>query len=451
MKDDEVSHVYINNMQRDGLRAPEANEMLERTPSSLLRMGAWAVLILIALLFGIGILVRYPDTLEGAATITTSPLPIKLRSQQAGRISALFVADNGVAQKNTPVAELENPIGYANIVRLKDLIDSVNRYLLQHNMAAMGALTTHPMQYLGDAQPYYNQLLQQVNTMMLLHREQLYSKRTANLQAQMERQQSIARIANEQKKLIEEELRQADERFKANEKLYNDKVISKQEYYDEAAKLRQKRLQLEQQNAAIMQNNVNAGESNKQMLEIQYEREEKERGYITGIQEAIRNLNSYIQGWEQRYLVLAPYTGTIQYLRPLQVNEQAAAGEELFAIVPNEHKYMALVMVPAAGIGKVQVGQKVHLLVDNFPYNEFGFLEGTISKRSLLPDPNTRNANGTAAPAMYRVYVKLRDTLETNFRKEIAFSPEMTANARIITKDRNLLQRLVAGVARAER
>ena len=248
--------------------------------------------------------------------------------------------------------------------------------------------------------------------------------------------------------MIQEELNQSDERFRANEKLFKDKVISRQEYYDEAAKLRQKKLQLEQQKRNCIQNTISSGENNKQMLEIQYEREEKERTLTIGAEEALRNISNYIQTWSQHYLIVAPYSGTIQYLRPLQVNEPTNSGEELFAIIPGDHKYLAVVMLPAAGIGKVKIGQTVHLLSDNYPYNEFGLLEGKVTKRSTLPEPSKSNSTSQQSQySVYRVYVQLADNLKTSYNREIPFSPEMPATARIITKDKNLLQRLIEGVS----
>jgi multidrug efflux pump subunit AcrA (membrane-fusion protein) len=446
MKDAEVSHVYISSMNRNALRAPEANEMLERPPSRMFRMGAWSVVMLFVLLFIIGEFVKYPDTLEGSAVITTDPLPIKLKTPSAGRIISLFVADGALIQKNTPIAELENPTGYENIQKLETTMDNIYVSLQTSNNEALADLLTHPLPSLGDAQGFYNQLLQELSAKLLLRKEQLYHKRTENLQQQISKLQSISQIANHEKNMIEEELKQADVRFKANEQLYKEKVISQQEYYDEAARLRNKKLQLEQQNASIIQNHLNSGENSRQMLEIQYEREEKERGFNVGIREAMRNITNYIQTWRQRYLIIAPYTGTINYLRPLQINEPVNSGDELFAIVPSKHNYVAVIMLPPAGIGKIQIGQKVHLMVDNFPYNEFGFLEGKVSKRSSMQEAGE---HGTSQPAMYRVYVQLNDTLQTNYHKLINFSPEMTANARVITKDRNLLQRFVAGMAKS--
>lgn len=51
------------------------------------------------------------------------------------------------------------------------------------------------------------------------------------------------------------------------------------------------------------------------MLEIQYERGEKERTLTVGIEEAMRNIANYIQSWRQKYLIVAPYQGVIHYLR----------------------------------------------------------------------------------------------------------------------------------------
>ena len=438
-------NIHLNSISQDGLRAPEANEMLERTPSRFLRWGAWSVITIFGILLFIGTFVKYPDTLEGAATITTDPLPIKMKAPIGGRITRLFQGDASNIQKGDVIAEMENVTGYDNIRQLETIIDRVTSCLATNNTVALGALTRNPLQSLGEAQGYYNQLLQQVSAKLLLQKEQLYKKRAENISGKIAKYQTLTAISTEEKAMIEEELKQADERFEANEKLYKKKLISREEYYDESARLRQKKLLLDQQKANIMQNNLNSGENNKQLMELQYEHEGKDLAMNVGIEESLRNILNYIQSWKQRYLIVAPYAGTLVYLRPLQVNEPAETGEELFTIVPLVHKFEAIVILPSAGIGKIAVEQKVHIMLDNYPYNEYGYVEGKIAKRSALPEI-VRNASG--AHSIYRVYVQLPDTLVTNYHKPITFTPEMTATARIITKDRNLLHRLVAGIAK---
>lgn len=421
-------------------------EIITADPGYLVRHGT-AIICCILLFIAAGAwCIRYPDIIEGAAVITTDPLPIKLKSFSGGRISRLLVPDGSTIPANTPIAATENPTGYDNILQLQQTIEHI-RYCLQTNDdEQLSILINVPMELLGEAQPFYNQLLQQLSARLLLHQEQLYQKRTQNLQQQISNLQSLSRIGNQEKRMVEEELRQSDERFSANEKLYQAKVISQQEYYEEAAKLRQKKLQLEQQKRIGIQNSISSGENNRQLLEIQYEHEEKERALTVSIQEALRNMSNYIQTWKQHYLIAAPYTGTIRYLRPLQVNEPVETGEELFAIIPETHRFIATIMIPATGLGKVQVQQQVHLLLDNFPYNEFGFLNGRVMKVSSLPELPQNNT--TLQQPMYRVYVQLLDTLVTTYHRTIRFNPEMSAQGRIITRDRNLLQRLIAGLTK---
>ena len=363
----------------------------------------------------------------------------------------MFVTDGATTTQQKPIAEIENLIGYQNIITLQHTIDSITICLQTNNDSTIEPFIDNPLQSLGDAQQFYNQLLQQLSAKRLLAKEQLYNKRKQNLQHQIANLKTIAQISKQEKKIIEDELKQSNDRFKANEKLYTDKVISEQEYYDEAAKWSAKKLQLEQQKRNSIQISINSDDNNKQMLEIQYEREEKERGLTIGIQEAIRNINNYIQSWKQRYLIVAPYNGTVQYLRPLQLNEPTNNGEELFAIVPQKSTCLAIIMLPANGIGKIALGQNVHLLLDNFPYNEFGFLEGKVIKRSSLPESIKSISDAAQQTVVYRIYVQLPQKLVTSYHKTIPFTPEMTAKARIITKERNLLQRLFQGIAKLDK
>ncbi|MBS1773624.1 MAG: HlyD family efflux transporter periplasmic adaptor subunit [Bacteroidetes bacterium] len=444
MKDAEISYGEIISRQKDVLRSPEANELLERTPSRLLRFGAWSVALLVILMLLLGIFIKYPDTLEGKAIITSDPLPIKLKSISGGRIAHMFVADGKLVEKNTVIAEIENPTGYENIRELQQSLNQINLYVNTNNNDALSAMLYNPLKSLGEVQGYYNQLLQQISARILLQKEQLYDKRTVNLEGRISKLRTIGVISQREKDMLEGEIKQAEERFNANEKLYKDKVISKQEYYDEAARLRQKKLQLEQLKANAMQNKVSVEENSRQILETKYEHQDKERQSIEGIRESMRDINNYIQLWQQRYLIIAPYKGVLNYLKPWQLNQLVSMGDEMFAIVPSEYKYIAIVMVPADGIGKMKKGQKVHLLVDNYPYNEFGFLEGVVVKWASIPDVAEDKAT-------YRVYVSLKDSLVTNYNKKIIFNPEMTANARIITKDRNVLQRFFATIAKVNK
>ena len=436
--------IHLPEKPHQELRSAEANEMLERTPSWLMRWGMFSVVGVFALLFSIAALIKYPDTIEGKAIVTTDPLPIQLKATTNGRVAMLFVPDGKIITTGIPIAEIENNTGYTYIQQLTTIADSTSHYLASGNIAGFKSVVQSPLLSLGEAQPMYNILLQGISSYLLLKGEHIYTKRETNLQQQINRYHSVTTITATETKLIDEELKQAADRFESNEKLYKDKVISRMEYYDEAAKVRQRKLALEAQRRASLQNTITLGDNNRQLLEIQYDKAEKERSLQVAIQEAVRNLQNYIQTWKRQYLLIAPYHGTLHYLRPLQLNEITNAGDVLFTVIPSTFRNTAIINLPATGLGKVVIGQVVHLLLEKYPYQEYGYLEGIVTAINELP---TVLNSQESKEQLYRITVKLPTQLITSYHKTIPFSPEMQATARIITKDRNLIQRLVSGIS----
>lgn len=429
------------------LRSDEAAEMLERTPAWMLRRGVMVIIGLFAIIALIAVFIKYPDTLEGRASVTTTPLPIRLKTANSGRIARLFVADNATIDPNTPVAEIENHTGYENIQLLQQYTDSAEHYLNSSDLNALSHMLDSPLYTLGEAQNFYNQLLQNTSAYLLLKKEQLYNHRIGNLQQQISRYHTAINIGNQQAELDREELKQYNERFRANEQLYQDKVISRNEYFEEAARLRQKKISLEERNKNAVQGSITINDYRKQLLDMQYDREEKDRQLHVAIMEAVRNIRNYIQTWKMQYLLSAPFKGKVHYLRMLQQNEMVNAGDELFAIVPENAHYGAHISVASAGIGKIKKGQAVHILLDKYPYNEYGFLEGQVTDISALPEAATTSGQ-QQNQLTYLVHVSLPDSLVTTYHIQLPAAPEMSGTARIITKDKNLLQRLIMGAAR---
>lgn len=429
--------------------APEAGDMLERVPSRLMRWGTVSVIFVMALLLFVAVFIRYPDTLEGTANVTTDPLPIQLKPMSSGRIVQLLIHEKQLVPKGSVIAEIENNTGLQNICLLEQKADSIGGALAQNDLNALARFSKDNLQSLGEGQASYNQLLQHISAYLLVKKQQIFDKRVGNIQIQNGQFQKLSAVAKEETEMINEELRQAQERFRANEKLYNDKVISRQEFYDEAAKLRQKQLSLEQQKRSKIQNAINVSDNRKQLFEMTYNKEEKENTLVLAIQEQVRNVQNFISGWRRQYLITAPYSGHIYFEMPLQANELVNAGEALFSIVPDNFHYFAYAQLPAAGLGKIRKGQKAHLLLDHFPYNEYGYLEGIVSEVSAIPQ-HSGNATGENTLS-YRAYIQLPDSLETSYHYKVPFSPEMSGTARIITNDRNLLQRLFSFLAKTDK
>ena len=104
----------------------------------------------------------------------------------------------------------------------------------------------------------------------------------------------------------------------------------------------------------------------------------------------------------------------------------------MFAIIPLQENFKGYLNIPARGFGKIRKFQPVRIKLDDYPYEEFGYLMGTVEKISSVP-----------YESMYMVEIKLSNNLKTNFNKTLKFKPEMQGIAEIVTEDKRLIERLV--------
>jgi hypothetical protein len=115
--------------------------------------------------------------------------------------------------------------------------------------------------------------------------------------------------------------------------------------------------------------------------------------------------------------------------------EYVTNGETVFTIVPSTpQQVIGRVKLPVSGSGKVKPGQKVLIFLDNYPYTEYGMLEGKIKTISLIPESTTQGA-------FYTAEVVFPDGLATNYKNILPFSQEMQGSAQIVTKELTLFER----------
>ena len=80
------------------------------------------------------------------------------------------------------------------------------------------------------------------------------------------------------------------------------------------------------------------------------------------------------------------------------------------------------------------VGQRVHIRLNNYPDQEFGYVRGEV--KSISPAPTEDD--------MYVLEISLPNGLMTNYGRQLPVSRELKGTADIILANRNLLERLLA-------
>src|SRR5690554_6706936 len=124
--------------------------------------------------------------------------------------------------------------------------------------------------------------------------------------------------------------------------------------------------------------------------------------------------------------------GKVSFQKPWIENQTVNQGDWVFTVIPTDNSnYIARLQTPAQNSGKIEVGQKVNIKLDNYPDTEFGMLTGTVKNSSLIPDND----------GFYCVDVDLPSTLVTSYNKTIEFKQEMGGTAEIVTEDLRLIER----------
>lgn len=150
-------------------------------------------------------------------------------------------------------------------------------------------------------------------------------------------------------------------------------------------------------------------------------------------QESFDNLFNQLKTWELQYVLKAPISGTCTFTAFWNNNQNVVTGDKVLTIIPEtQQNIIGKLMLPVQGSGKVKIGQKVNIKLLNYPYMEYGMLQGSIRNISLVPTDN-----------FYSVEVGFQKGMHTNYGRTLTFHQKMQGSAEIITEDIRLIERIL--------
>jgi HlyD family secretion protein len=416
------------------IRSDEVQEILSHAPNWMIRWGITSIFFLILILIGISYFVKYPDVIAGKIILTTEIPPVKLVSTTSGQLTKIYTQNGEVVKKNDLIADIESPLTDSAVTYLKQLVSNTK--------LAIDGLKKTKVNFenrlvFGEVQTEFGQLKKTYNEYFQFINDSYRKKQINSLKQQITYYNRLAVISNRQLKLTEQDLKNGEEKFQSEKNLYEKGVISKMEFFEKQTTLNQNKQQVENLKKAYVQNQITILDFEKQLVDLKYETNERERVLKESIGISCINIQNYLNTWQQNYRITASFDGTVSYLTTLNENQFVNAGAKLFAIVPDNNEYIGTIQMPSQGFGKVKVGQTVHIKLDNYPYNEFGQLEGVVKEISLIP-----SVIGEKKEYVYLAKVNLTDGLTSTYKKELEFKPEMIGTAEIVTEDLRLIERI---------
>lgn len=355
-----------------------------------------------------------------------------------------FIATAGYARKETATGILVSQAGVVRVSAQRGgVLTDLDVREGDHVVAGQILFTVASQQGLEGGRTLGATLLTHLDAQIALIKEQIASDpaRVANeavrLDASIQSIRAQLEAVAVQRAIQAQRIVAAEERRQTLAELYqrrNGTKVALQEQEGVLLSARQTLAELDRQQAAIARDleqaqlqreqlPVQAGERLSQ-LRLSLAERERERAEIEA---------------RGAQVVRAPVAGRVTALQvaPGQIVD---SDRPLLTLVPEGTELRAELFVPSRAIGFVQPGQPVRLMLDAFPYQQFGSQEGVVETVSqVVLAPNEVFGKVALREPSYRVTARLRQQRIQAFGRQVPLQPDMSVQADIVLAERSLL------------
>jgi len=406
-------------VRHDTFHSEEAQSILGRAPSWVVR---WGVTVVFCIFGGILLgcyFIKYPDTIEAPAVITTVNPPSDLVARYDGLIDTLCVSDRERVERGELIAVLRNAAKRQDVERL-------SAHLRAADTLAPAALAASPWldgEYaLGELQSAFADLQSRCRDYRHYLATDNIARKKELLREQIAKNREYYAKLERQRSLLSQDLDYG------RRTLERDSLLLAQAGFD----------------ATLTSTELQIIQSEQQLVELTLQQENETAEYERALEQSRQQLAAQIAQWRQQYVLEAPVAGRVTLVNYWSGNQHVAVGDKLASIVPDgATEVIGRLQVPSAGFGKVKVGQGANVKLNGYPYMEFGVLRGRIRSLSAVPEQIQTQSGTTIA---YTAEVVFPDGMTTSYRRELPMIQRMDGTAEIVTEDMRLIERFIQPV-----
>ena len=347
----------------------------------------------------------------------------------------MLIENNEDVHAGQLLAIIENPANYKDVLYLKSILDTIQTTGKTFEFP----MDNFPILFFGDLETDFaifqnNYIQYQLNKEL----QPYENEALANKVTEKELRNRLT-LLETQKETNKRELEFKENELQRYKVLFEKGVIASQEMESKQLEYLQAERNYKNMEVSLSQlkENIAAAKRNTRGNIITESSEELKLLKLT--LQSFHQLKKSIRDWELQYTFQSNIEGKVSFTNIWNKNQTVNAGDLVFSIIPsNGSDFIARLKTPIQNSGKIKVGQKVNIRLENFPDEEFGILNGAVKTISLLPD----------SEGFYTIEVSLdssthdsSDFLFTSYGKKIQFTQEMRGVAEIITEDLRLIER----------
>ena len=420
-------------MLKNQLRKTYRDEIYNYKPAWILRWGVSCFFSFLLLIVIVASFVKYPDIVPATVEITTINPPAHIVAKINGKIEEIYRGEGEAVQSGSIIVELESSGEWNDIEELERYV-----LLIDSMIKDTSSRLTSPSFFrndleLGEIQNNYAQLIINYDELYLFSNSGLFEAEYISLKIQKNTQFKHLKHLLEKKDILNEQYQFILNKNKRDSLLYTKEVIAKEEIENNHQYILQFRLLMLDLNINILTAKSNIESLLNDIKKTELNHKKERRQLITNLTQNLRILNSNIESWKQKYLIISPITGYVSYTNFWSKNQNVKIGETVVSVIPKDSMSVRVrLKFPIQNSGKVKNGNRVNIKLKNYPYQEYGMLVGKIVKISKVTNDN-----------FYSADVELEKGLITSYGKELPNGQQLYGDGEILTDDLNLLVRFV--------
>ena len=404
------------------------NEIHDMKPKWWMRWGILSVFIILFIILSLGYIVKYPDIIRSEFRLTTNKPSVTLPLGKGSQIEKIFVKDKDSVIPNMPLLIIKNNSNYNDVFLLKKTInnfsfekDSIIQFFdrfLNLDLQLGDVIENDWIAFSAELLDYYK-----------IVKLDSYQSQVGFLKNELTRQYELKKQYTQLKNTDVQQRLLLDKKIKTDSILFSKGVISKMELNRNKRNFYSNSKILQQNNLALKRINLDITRLENSIKDYGNNEKENLLKQKLVIRKTLNRLKSSIYSWERNFTLISPIKGEVAFIQDLK--KDAFYEGNVIVITPNKKDFYATLKIPFTGAGKVKEGQRVILKLNDYPYREFGILEGVLISFSAV-----------AAENYYLGKVKIHKNKISSYGISIKVKENMSGNSEIITNNRSLLGRL---------
>ncbi|MEN0006672.1 MAG: HlyD family efflux transporter periplasmic adaptor subunit [Bacteroidota bacterium] len=410
------------------IKSEEVQEILGTPPKWLIRWGTTIAFITFLAIGWASYFLQYNDTIDGNIEVSSTDPAQVVRAEDREQISRILVNHEDSVQAGQYLLSFKSRANIEDILSLESSLLMVDA----QNDSALLALKLPTDLILGEIEDDYYDF---ANTQELVRLERSGNNRQQSIRTlEKEVSQSRRAIRNEKKKKANllEQIGLVERRYQRESNMLKQNLIGA----SQVEKTKEDLLALERMLKTIdwnIKNNEFAiGLRRDEINGVERGSEESRIAANIQLRESFGRLVRNLEDWKKQYAIASPVNGIVLFSESIGEQQYVFGGTELFKIVPTDIKTTrGKLSLKVKGSGRVEVGQKVLVKLENYPFPEFGAVEGQVARIGIISGEDGVPVEITFPQGM----------ITTNGR-QIESKKTMRGTATIIVEEKRFIERI---------